>query len=35
MPGTAVHEAELRVSSAGATWDEVELIVQGAAEIDS
>jgi hypothetical protein len=35
MAGTAVHEAELRLSSAGAHWDKVELIVQGAAETDS
>jgi hypothetical protein len=26
-PGAVVHEAELRVSSAGATWDKVELVV--------
>ena len=25
-PGMVVHEAELRISSAGAVWDEVELI---------
>jgi hypothetical protein len=25
-PGTVVHEAELRVSSAGAVWDRVELV---------
>ena len=26
VPGARVHEAELRLSSAGATWDEVELL---------
>jgi hypothetical protein len=25
-PGTVVHEASLRISSAGATWDKVELV---------
>jgi hypothetical protein len=27
-PGTVVHEAELRISSAGAVWDKVELVTQ-------
>jgi hypothetical protein len=27
-PGTAVHEARLSVSGAGATWDKVELVTQ-------
>jgi hypothetical protein len=26
MPGTIVHEAELRLSGAGAVWDKVELL---------
>jgi hypothetical protein len=26
MPGTAVSEAELKLTSAGAVWDEVELV---------
>lgn len=35
MPGTAVHEAELRVSSAGQRWEQIELIVQEAGAIHS
>jgi hypothetical protein len=30
-PGTVVHEASLKVSSAGATWDRVELVTASAA----
>ncbi len=33
--GTVVHEAELRVSSAGAVWDKVELVTASAADNDN
>jgi hypothetical protein len=34
-PGTVVHEAELRISSAGAAWDKVELVTASAAGNDN
>ena len=34
-PGTVVHEAKLRISSAGATWDKVELVTASAADKDN
>jgi hypothetical protein len=34
-PGTMVREAELRISSAGATWDKVELITSQTADNDN
>jgi hypothetical protein len=30
-PGTVVHEARLRLSGAGATWDKVELVTAAGA----
>jgi hypothetical protein len=34
-PGTVVHEAKLGISSAGATWDKVELVTAAAADNDN
>jgi hypothetical protein len=34
-PNTVVHEARLRISSAGATWDKVELVTASAADNDN
>ncbi len=34
-PGTVVHEARLTISSAGATWDKVELVTASAADNDN
>jgi hypothetical protein len=33
--GTVVHEANLRISSAGATWDKIELVTASAADNDN
>lgn len=35
VPGAIVQEARLSISGAGATWDEVELIVQSSGSSDS
>ena len=34
-PGAIVQKAELRISGAGAVWDEVELVTQSAGSSDS
>jgi hypothetical protein len=34
-PGTVVHEAELKLSSAGAVWNKVELVTASAADNDN
>jgi hypothetical protein len=34
-PGTVVHEARLRLSGAGATWDKVELVTQSTGSTQS
>ena len=34
-PGTVVHEAELKISSAGSVWDKVDLVSASAADNDN
>ena len=35
VPGAVVQKAELAISGAGATWDEVELMAQSSGSSDS